>query len=321
MSDPRPICVFLDRNSIDCKDLDFSAIAQLTRYHAVDASTPENLIEHAADAEIIISNKSVLGAEHFRQLPALRLICVIATGTNNIDLAAANAAGIRVMNVKDYAAAAVSQHVMLLMLALAGNFLRYQADIAAGRWQQQDQFCLLNHPIMSLQGKTLGLIGYGHIARAVEQRALAFGMTVVIAQSLRPKANQQAGRLALDHLLQQSDFISLHCPLSEYSQNLFTLEQFKSMKNSAFIINTARGGIIHEADLIKALERGEIAGAALDCIAQEPPAEDNPLLHASGLNLILTPHNAWGTREARQALVDGTAANIRHYLEAESKSS
>ncbi len=314
MSDPRPSCVFLDRLSIDCDDLDFSAIAQLTRYHAFDTSTPENLLEHAAGAEIIICNKVILGAEHFRHLPSLKLICVIATGTNNIDLEAANAVGIRVMNVKDYAAAAVSQHVMLLMLALAGNFLRYQADIAAGRWQRQDQFCLLNHPILSLQGKTLGLIGYGHIARAVEQRALAFDMNVIIAQSLRPKPLEAAGRLALERVLQQSDFISLHCPLSEYSRNLFTLKQFERMKNSAFIINTARGGIIHEVDLLQALERGEIAGAALDCIEQEPPTEDNPLLHASKLNLILTPHNAWGTREARQTLVNATASNIQRYL-------
>ena len=308
-------CVFLDRLSIDCDDLDFSAIAQLTDYTAFDRSDAGNIVEHARDADIVISNKSKLGAAQFDQLPQLKLICVIATGTNNIDLDAAAGRGIKVLNVKDYAAASVSQHVMLLMLALAGNFLTYQQDVRAGAWQRQDQFCLLNHPIMSLQGKTLGLIGYGHIARAVEQKARAFGMDVIVAQSLRPDAPAQPDRLPLAQLLQQSDFISLHCPLSDLSQNLIAENELAQMKDSAFIINTARGGIINEADLLSALKSGHIAGAALDSISQEPPAPDDPIINAQLPNLIITPHNAWGTRQARQQLVDSTAQNIRGYLQ------
>ncbi len=315
MSSVRKVrCVFLDRASIDCDDLNFSAIAELVDYHAFERTQPDNLVDHARDAEIIISNKSKLGAAQFDQLPRLKAICVIATGTNNIDLDAAAARGIRVYNVKDYAAASVSQHVMLLMLALAGNFLAYQQDIRAGRWQQQDQFCLLNHPITSLQGKTLGLIGYGHIAKAVEQKARAFDMDVIIAQSLRPDSAAQIGRLPLVEILRQADFISLHCPLSEYSQNLITRKEFAQMKPTACIINTARGGIINESDLIAALQAGQIGGAALDTIEQEPPQADNPIMETELPNLIITPHNAWGTRQARQQLVDSTAQNIADYL-------
>jgi glycerate dehydrogenase len=316
MTSPRPArCVFLDRLSIDCDDLDFSAIEQITDYRAYERSDEGNIIDHARDAEIIISNKSKLGMTQFEQLPELKIICVIATGTNNIDLEAAAERGIRVVNVKDYAAAAVSQHVMLLMLALAGNFLRYQQDIRDGVWQRQDQFCLLNHPIMSLQGKTLGLIGYGHIATAVEHKARAFDMQVIISQSLRPDAPVQADRLAFEQILQQSDFISLHCPLSEFSRNLFGKPEFEQMKNRAFLINTARGGIINEAELLVALKSGEIAGAALDSIEHEPPSVDDPVITTQLPNLIITPHNAWATLQARQQLVDSTAQNIRDFLQ------
>ena len=306
--------MFLDRLSIDRDDLDFSAIEQLTDYRVYDRSDAGNIIDHARDADIIISNKSKLGAVQFKLLPKLKLICVIATGTNNIDLDAAARHGIEVVNVKDYAAASVSQHVMLLMLALAGNFLPYQQDIRDGVWQKQDQFCLLDHPIMSLQGKTLGLVGYGHIAQAVKLKALAFDMQVIIAQSLRPYAPEQTDRLAFEQILQQSDFISLHCPLSEFTHNLFGKREFAQMKNTAFIINSARGAIINEAELLAALKSGEIAGAALDSIEHEPPAADDPIICAQLPNLIITPHNAWATRQARQQLVDSTAQNIRHFL-------
>lgn len=308
-------CIFLDRASIDCNDLDFSEISELTDFQAHDRTADNHIVQHAAGAEIIISNKVRLGRSEFEQLPKLKLICVIATGTNNIDHDAAQDFGIGIMNVKDYAAAAVSQHVLLLMLALAGNFKAYQQDLSQGRWQQQDQFCLLNHPITSLQHKTLGLIGYGHIAKAVEQKARAFGMSVIIAQSLRPDSPAQPDRVDFNDCLAQSDVISLHCPLSEYSRNLFAKAQFARMKHSALLINTARGGIIDESDLISALQNRQIAGAALDCIEHEPPRAQDAIIQAQLPNLIITPHNAWGTREARQQLVDGTAQNIRLYLE------
>ncbi len=317
-SSQKPRCVFFDRNSIDLDDLDWSAIQSSTDFTSFDHTTPEQVTRHGAQAEIIISNKIRLGTREFAALPDLRLVCVIATGTNNIDHQAAAAHGVEVRNVQDYAAASVSQHVMMLMLVLATRFVDYQQDIREGRWQTQDQFCLLDHPIQSLQGETLGLIGYGHIARAVEQKARAFGMEVIISQSLRAGAAPQPGRVSFAELLERSDFISLHCPLSEWSRNRFGENEFSAMKPGAFIINTARGGIINEAALLQAIQQGEIAGAALDCIEQEPPAADNPIILANLPNLIITPHNAWGTRQARQKLVDGTARNIQQYIEQKS---
>ena len=313
----KPHCIFLDRLSIDCGDMDFSAIEASTQFTSFDRSAEHEIVERAQHAEIIITNKVKLDGKHFASLPRLKLICVIATGTNNIDFAGAAEYGIEVRNVKDYAAASVSQHVFWFILTLAGNFLSYQQDVKQGRWQQQDQFCLLSHPIQALQGKTLGLVGYGHIARAVERIALAFDMQVLLAHSLSPNhpTGSSPERLPLDDILRQSDFISLHCPLTEQTQNLISKREFSLMKNSACIINTARGGIIHEADLLLALKSGQIAGAGLDCLAQEPPGANDLLIKADLAQLIITPHNAWGSLQARQRLVDGTAQNIQSYLQ------
>ncbi len=308
-------CVFLDRLSIDLGDLDFSAIESLTLYKAYDQCSQDQVIERATDAEIVIVNKVKLDEEILSQLSKLKLICVIATGTNNIDIAVANRLGIKVCNVKDYSAATVSQHVFMLILALYTRFLDYQSDITQGKWQSQDQFCLLNHPIRELNGKTLGLIGYGHIARAVEKIALAFNMKVIIAQSLTASQQQPSDRLPLKELLMQSDIVSLHCPLSDLSRDLISAQQFEWMKSTAILINAARGGIINEADLIDALKNGRIAGAAIDSIEQEPPSPSNPIMQAQLSNLIITPHNAWGAVEARQRLVDSTLSNILAYLD------
>ena len=306
-------CVFLDRNSIDCGDMDFSLIDSLTQFKMLDACSSDQVVSKTGNAEIIISNKVNLGAEHFEQLPKLKLICVIATGTNNIDLVAAEKHGILVRNVKDYAAASVSQHVFMLILALSSGFIEYQSDIKQGAWQNQNQFCLLSYPMQELNGKTIGLIGYGHIAQSVERIALAFGMKVLIAQSFNP-ANRQENRTDLQTLLAQSDVISLHCPLTEHTRHLIAQDEFSRMKSSAIIINTARGGIIHEPDLLNALKAGEIAAAGIDCLATEPPTANDPMIMANLPQLIITPHNAWGSVQARQRLVDGTAQNIDNFL-------
>ena len=306
-------CVFLDKNSIDCGDMDFSVIESLTQLEILDTCSSDEVVAKASHAEIIISNKVNLGAKHFEQLPKLKLICVIATGTNNIDLVAAEKHGIMVRNVKDYAAASVSQHVFMLILALSSGFLEYQRDVKQGAWQNQDQFCLLSHPMQELNGKTIGLIGYGHIAQSVERIALAFGMKVLIAQSFNP-ANNYENRTDLNTLLAQSDVISLHCPLSDQTKNLIAKEEFSQMKSNAIIINTARGGIIHESDLLDALKTGEIAAAGIDCLSTEPPTASDPMITANLPQLIITPHNAWGSVQARQRLVDGTAKNIDNFL-------
>ena len=306
-------CVFLDKNSIDCGDMDFSLIESLTQLEMLDTCSSDEVVAKAGHAEIIISNKVNLGAKHFLQLPKLKLICVIATGTNNIDLVAAEKHGVMVRNVKDYAAASVSQHVFMLILALSSGFLEYQRDVKQGAWQNQDQFCLLSHPMQELNGKTIGLIGYGHIAQSVERIALAFGMKVMIAQSFNP-ANNYENRTDLNTLLAQSDVISLHCPLSDQTKNLIAKEEFSQMKSNAIIINTARGGIIHESDLLNALKTGEIAAAGIDCLSTEPPTASDPMITANLPQLIITPHNAWGSVQARQRLVDGTAQNIDNFL-------
>ena len=306
-------CVFLDKNSIDCGDMDFSLIESLTQLEMLDTCSSDEVVAKAGHAEIIISNKVNLGAKHFLQLPKLKLICVIATGTNNIDLVAAEKHGVMVRNVKDYAAASVSQHVFMLILALSSGFLEYQRDVKQGAWQNQDQFCLLSHPMQELNGKTIGLIGYGHIAQSVERIALAFGMKVMIAQSFNP-ANNYENRTDLNTLLAQSDVISLHCPLSDQTKNLIAKEEFSQMKSNAIIINTARGGIIHESDLLNALKTGEIAAAGIDCLSTEPPTAGDPMITANLPQLIITPHNAWGSVQARQRLVDGTAQNIDNFL-------
>ncbi len=310
----RPLCVFLDRASIDLDDLDLAQIEQSTELVSHASSSADEVADKCRDAEVIIVNKVLLQREHFTALPRLRLVCVIATGTNNVDLAAASESGVVVCNVRDYAAASVSQHVMMLILALTSHFLQYQRDIEQGAWQSQDQFCLLSYPMQELQGKTIGLIGYGHIAHAVEKLALAFGMQVLIGQSLNPASAKQPDRVELDELYQQSDIISVHCPLTEQSRNLINRREFELMKPSAIVINAARGGIINETDLIDALQNGRIAGAGIDCLTKEPPPADHPMISAHIPQLIVTPHNAWGTIQARQRLVDGTAQNILNYL-------
>jgi glycerate dehydrogenase len=315
MSDA-PTCVFLDRLSLDLDDLDFSSIEQTTCFKAFDRSTQDQVVERCRDAEIVIVNKVVLNETSLRQLTSTKLVCVIATGTNNVDIKVANQLGIKVCNVKDYSAAAVSQHVFMLMLALYTQFQQYQHDMHQGKWQAQDQFCLLNHPIRELKGKTLGIIGYGHIAKAVEKIARAFEMNVLIAQSLATRPELSPDRTPFEEVLKQSDVVTLHCPLSELTRNLISAKQFKWMKNTAILINAARGGIVNEADLIEALQQKEIAGAALDSIQQEPPTADNPIIQQQAKlpQLIVTPHNAWGAVEARQRLVDGTFANIQAFL-------
>ena len=314
MAELKPTCVMLDRNSIDCDDLDFSAIEEATLFTSFEHSTRDEVRKKALNAEIIIVNKVLLTREVLSLLPDLKLICVIATGTNNVDLEAAAESDIAVCNVRDYAAASVSQHVFLLILALIRRFTDYQAAIKQGLWQQQDQFCLLDYRMEELTGKTLGLIGYGHIGRAVEKVALAFGMEVVIAQSLMPGTSPSQERLPLNELYQTSDVISLHCPLTEQSRNLINAEAFEQMKPTSIIINAARGGIINEQDLITALLKGQIAGAGIDCVAHEPPSRNDPIINADLPQLIITPHNAWGTVQARQRLVNGTAQNIQNYL-------
>jgi len=250
---------------------------------------------------------------------------LVATGTDNVDLVAAKEQGVTVCNIKNYCTDSVAQHVVLSILALSHHFNEYQLSLKQGLWQKSEQFCLLEYPITELSAKTLGIVGLGVLGTAVANLAVSFGMRILVAESFRPEngmtndAQQKPEfkRVPFQDLVSQSDVISLHCPLTPETKNLFDLKTFKSMKKNALLINTARGGLINDEALLHALENGSIAGAALDVLDREPPAADHPLLTSGLPNLIVTPHIAWAAKEARQRALDEIAKNIACYLKGE----
>jgi len=304
--------VFLDWESVDHADLDDRCLRELPlqwTFHS--ATSAAELASRLASQEIAVSNKVVLTAPLIGAADRLRLICVAATGTNNVDLAAATDRQIPVCNVRAYATPSVVEHVFMLMLNLTRRLPEYTQAVRAGRWQQSRQFCFLDFSIEELAGKTLGIIGYGELGKAVAGLAEQFGMRVLLAQ--RPHATQ-SGRLPLAELLPQVDVLSLHCPLTEETRNLINAEALRMMNPGAILINTARGGIVDEAALLEALREGRLGGAGIDVLHTEPPAEGNVLLQQSMPNLIVTPHIAWASRQARQRLIEGIAANIEAFL-------
>ena len=304
---------FLDRNTLDCGDLDFSVLdAQLPELTYYPATLPDQVAERIAQAEVVISNKVMLDAAAIQQAPRLRLICIAATGVNNVDLAAAEAAGITVCNCRGYGSPAVVQHVFALLLALYTRLPDYHQAVRAGRWQRASQFCLLDYPIRELADKTLGIVGYGELGRGVARVAEAFGMRVLLAQ--RPGAIEpEEGRLPLPVLLPQVDVLSLHCPLTPETRGLIGAWELALMRRDAVLINTARGGLVDEAVLADALRKGALGGAGIDVLSLEPPTDGNPLLAPDIPNLIITPHSAWGSRESRQRLLEQLAENVREY--------
>ncbi|MGB5063285.1 MAG: 2-hydroxyacid dehydrogenase [Candidatus Competibacter sp.] len=306
--------VFLDRDSLDCGDLDFSGLDRVLpdlRYYS--ATAPDQVAARIAGAGVVISNKVVLDAAALRHVPSLRLICIAATGFNNVDLAATSSRGVTVCNCRGYGTAAVVQHVFALLLALVTRLSDYRQAVREGRWQQARQFCLLDFPIRELAGKTLGIVGHGELGRGVARVAEAFGMRVLIAQ--RPGAvEEEEGRVPLPILLPQVDVLSLHCPLTPETRGLIGAWELALMRRDAILINTARGGLVDEALLADALRQGALGGAGVDVLSLEPPATDNPLLAPDIPNLIVTPHCAWGSRESRQRLVGQLVENIAGFL-------
>jgi glycerate dehydrogenase len=309
--------VFLDLETVDRDDLDLSSLhAALPHWEVHPYTEADQVRARVAGAQVVVSNKVVLDSAAIAAAPDLRLICVAATGTNNVDLEAARARGITVCNVRDYATAAVSQHVFALILALTTRLSAYQRDVAEGRWQESRQFCILDHPIRELEGLTLGIIGYGVLGQGVARAAQAFGLKVAVAESL-VSPGRDPDRWPLARLLAESDIISLHCPLTEHTHHLIDADALAAMKSDALLINTARGAIVDNAALARALREGTIGGAGIDVLEQEPPPADHPLLAPDIPNLIVTPHIAWAAREARQRVVDQVVANIRAYLAGE----
>ncbi|WP_236216186.1 2-hydroxyacid dehydrogenase [Pseudomonas rhodesiae] len=305
--------VFLDHPSLDLGDLDLSQLRDsFTELQLLSDTTPQNVLERLLGAQVAISNKIVLNAQTLAACPDLRLILVSATGTNNIDLAAARAQGITVSNCQGYGTPSVAQHTMMLLLNLATRLKDYQQDVAAGKWQQAKQFCLLDHPIIELEGKTLGLLGHGELGSAVARLAEAFGMRVVLGAI--PGRPARADRVPLDELLPQVDALTLHCPLNEHTRHLIGARELALLKPGALVVNTARGGLIDEQALAHALRSGHLGGAATDVLSVEPPVDGNPLLADDIPRLIVTPHNAWGSREARQRIVGQLAQNARGFF-------
>ncbi|HIQ42767.1 2-hydroxyacid dehydrogenase [Ectopseudomonas khazarica] len=308
-----PRAVFLDHASLDLGDLDMQPMQQAFAELTLHAHTaPDQVAERLQGAQVAISNKVPLDAATFDACPDLRLVLVTATGTNNIDLNAAKAHGVTVCNCQGYGTPSVAQHTLMLLLALATRLPDYQRDIAAGRWQQASQFCLLDHPIVELEGKTLGMLGHGELGGAVARLAEAFGMRVVLGQL--PGRPPRADRLPLHELLPQVDALTLHCPLNEQTRNLIGAAELALMKPRAFLVNTARGGLVDEQALADALRRGHLGGAATDVLLQEPPKDGNPLLATDIPRLIITPHSAWGSQEARQRIVGQVVENAAGFF-------
>ena len=308
--------VFLDRESLDRDDLKISALeGAVDTFVSHQRTSPEQVAERLADADIAVVNKVVLDRAVVEQLPDLKLVCVAATGVNNVDVDACREAGIGVANCRGYGTDSVAQHTIGLMLALATRMFDYHRAAMRGDWGRSTQFCLLDYPIVELAGRTLGLVGLGTLGGRVAELARALGMEVLVAQ--RPGGAPEPDRVPLDELLPQVDVLSLHCPLTEATRGLIGARELAAMQAHAFVINTARGGLVDEQALADALRAGRLGGAGFDVLTVEPPREGNVLLDDSIPNLIVTPHSAWGSREARQRIVEQLIENIGAYRRGE----
>lgn len=306
--------VILDYASLAPADLDTRALMRvLPQWRVYERTGPGELLSRIADADVLLTNKVVIDETALRYAPNLKLIAILATGTNNVDLEAARRRGIPVCNAVDYSTQSVVQHTFALMLALATRLSDYQAAVRRGDWERSPYFCIPDYPVRELAGLSLGIVGYGAIGQAVAALGRTFGMEILIAQSLGGGAAPD--RYPLDELLARADVLSLHCPLTPQTQNLLNAQRLARMKAGAWLINTARGGLVDESALADALRAGHLGGAGIDVLSQEPPPSDNPLLAPDIPNLILTPHSAWASRQARQRLVDQMVQVIEAFLD------
>ncbi len=298
--------VFLDRDSLQA-NLRRPGFDHDWIEHA--ATAPGEVVERLDGATVAIVNKVQLREASLAQLPALRMIAVAATGYDCVDVPACRARGIAVANIRHYAVHTVPEHVFALVLALRRNLVAYREDVLAGRWQRAEQFCFVDHPIHDLHGAVLGIVGEGAIGQAVAALGRAFGMQVLFADHAPPRAEGVAFT-AFDEVVARADVLTLHCPLTDATRNLIGAAQLARMKPGSLLVNTSRGGLVDEQALVKALLEGPIAGAGFDVLTREPPREGNPLLELRLPNFILTPHVAWASREAQQALADQLVGNI-----------
>ena len=281
-----------------------------------DTTNPDQVAERIADAEFVFTNKVRIFGELISQASALRFIGLVATGTDNIDLETARSNSVAVSNTRGYATQSVTEHVFGLLLMLARNLHHYANSVRDGAWQTASVFSMHNFPIRELSSMTMGIVGYGELGQSVARKAREFGMNVIVCA--RPGTDEVPDdRVSFDDLLQQSDVISLHSPLTDATHELFRAEQFARMKPSAILINTARGALVESAALVEALSTGQIAAAAIDVLPKEPPVDGNPLLDYDGDNLVITPHIAWASGRARQECLDQLAENVDAFLKGE----
>jgi len=316
--DIRPMhkIVFLERDSIraNVRRPDFPHV-----WEEYPLTAPEQVLERLAGATVAITNKVVLRGELLARVPSVRMIAAAATGTDNIDLAYCRGHGIVVSNIRGYAAHTVPEHVLMLALMLRRNVLAYRRDVAAGRWQQAAMFCFFDHEIRDLFGGTMGILGRGSLGQGVGRLAQAFGMRVLFAEHKGAQVLRE-GYAPFEQVLREADVISLHCPLNDRTRGLIGAAELALMKPEAVLINTARGGLVDEQALARALREGRLGGAGFDVLSKEPPREGNLLLAPELLdlpNFVLTPHVAWASARAMQALADQLIGNIEAFARGE----
>ncbi len=301
--------VFLERATLG-DDIDLSPLEEEGQLVIYQTNTPEQTAQRIKDAEIIIVNKTPIGEKELQQAEKLKLICVAATGYNNIDIEATLKYDVVATNVKGYSTESVAQYVFAHLLTVVNSVIPYQEDMRRGLWQKSPIFTMLTHPVTELKGKTMGIIGYGAIGRRVAELARAFGMKVLVAR--RPGVEYDDDfRMDFETVLRESDVLSIHTPLTPQTKDLITMRELKMMKPTAILINAARGGIVNENDLYHALKQKIIRFAIVDVLEKEPPREGHKFFELD--NIMLTPHIAWTSREARQTLLQGIVDNIRKF--------
>jgi len=304
--------VVLDGHTLNPGDLDWTALQALGECVVHPRIPASDTLRISSDAEVLISNKVLLTREHIDALPKLRYIGVTATGYNNVDVAAARERGIVVTNVPAYSTRSVAQHVFALLLEFTHHTGSHSEGVRAGRWAGAQDWCYSEHPLLELDGLRLGIVGYGRIGAATGAIGAAMGMRILATPPRTRPLPDGVESATVDKIFERSDVISLHCALTPETRGLVNESRLNRMKSTAFLINTARGPLIDEAALARALNSGRIAGAGLDVLSTEPPSADNPLLTAR--NCIITPHLAWATRAARARLMAVTVENVRAFL-------
>lgn len=307
------ICV-LDGFTLDPGDLSWDELRQLGSCAIHDRTPPGEIISRATNAEIVLTNKTPLTRETFVELPKLKYIGVLATGTNVVDLVAARERNIVVTNVSAYGSRSVAQATIALLLELTNHVGHHAQRVRDGGWTRAKDWCFWDSPLVELDGLTLGIVGFGRIGASVADIAHALGMKIVAYSPSQKIARDFVKFVDLETLFRTSDVVSLHCPLTPQTKTLANAERLAWMKPTAFLLNTSRGPLVDETALADALNSGQIAGAALDVLSVEPPSATNPLLSAK--NCLITPHNAWGTRAARLRLMSIAVENVRAFIAA-----